>query len=188
MLAVNVTVLGTTYSLYTHVHHHYGLNDAFDRGVTLLLERQQQDATAEARQARSGNASSSGVLGKQATRHAAGADSSEDGGSRRSAQESKGVAPRRSLLEVPAALLLQPAHLGASEDAAAVAAALRQQLERDWQADARTGGLRRRLAAAAPVAPRVQHPCLHTGYSQRYQRLWSTDQPPKLLEVQLEGR
>jgi hypothetical protein len=31
-----VTVAGVEYPLYTHVHHGYGLNDAFDRSVTLL--------------------------------------------------------------------------------------------------------------------------------------------------------
>ncbi|GAB4819746.1 hypothetical protein N2152v2_006792 [Parachlorella kessleri] len=35
---VNVTVLGSNYQLYVHVHHHYGLNDAFDRSVSHLME------------------------------------------------------------------------------------------------------------------------------------------------------
>lgn len=33
--------MGVQYPLYTHVHHGYGLNDAFDRSVTLLLESAQ---------------------------------------------------------------------------------------------------------------------------------------------------
>lgn len=41
LLAVNITVLGTDYSLYAHVHHSYGLNDAFDRSVAHLLLAQQ---------------------------------------------------------------------------------------------------------------------------------------------------
>ena len=36
VIAGNVTVAGVEYPLYTHVHHGYGLNDAFDRSVTLL--------------------------------------------------------------------------------------------------------------------------------------------------------
>lgn len=40
---VNVTVLGTEYSLYTYVHHSYGLNDAFDRSVAYLLSTQQPE-------------------------------------------------------------------------------------------------------------------------------------------------
>ncbi len=35
--AANVTVMGVRYPLFTHVHHHYGLNDAFDRSVSALL-------------------------------------------------------------------------------------------------------------------------------------------------------
>jgi len=35
-IAGNVTVAGVEYPLFTHVHHGYGLNDAFDRSVTLL--------------------------------------------------------------------------------------------------------------------------------------------------------
>ena len=38
-----MTVLGTDYSLYTHVHHSYGLNDAFDRSVAHLLTVQQPE-------------------------------------------------------------------------------------------------------------------------------------------------
>ena len=45
--AVNITVLGTDYSLYAHVHHSYGLNDAFDRSVAHLLGTQQLDSSTE---------------------------------------------------------------------------------------------------------------------------------------------
>ena len=38
-----MTVLGTDYSLYTYVHHSYGLNDAFDRSVAHLLSTQQPE-------------------------------------------------------------------------------------------------------------------------------------------------
>ena len=38
---MNVTILGDSYSLYTHVHHTYGLNDAFDRSVAYLLTAQE---------------------------------------------------------------------------------------------------------------------------------------------------
>lgn len=39
--AVNLTVLGSQYTLYSHVHHSFGLNDAFDRSVALLLTTKQ---------------------------------------------------------------------------------------------------------------------------------------------------
>lgn len=39
--AVQLTVLGHQCTLYSHVHHSYGLNDAFDRSVVLLLTAKQ---------------------------------------------------------------------------------------------------------------------------------------------------
>ena len=184
LCAVNVSVLGTTYSLYTHVHHHYGLNDAFDRGVTLLLLEQQQ-AGAGAVGTLPGDAGSGGqqaddIHNKQAARHAAAAVSDDS---------DRGVAPRRDLLEVPAALLWRPDRpaLGSSAHTAA-AAALRRQLELDWRANARPRGPRQLAAAAAPAPPRVLHPCLHDGYVHRYQRLLIADQAPTPREVELEGR
>lgn len=36
--AANVSVMGVKYSLFTHAHHRYGLNDAFDRSVSILLD------------------------------------------------------------------------------------------------------------------------------------------------------
>jgi hypothetical protein len=36
--AVNVSLLGTHHTLYTHSHHHFGLDDAFERSVSILLE------------------------------------------------------------------------------------------------------------------------------------------------------
>ena len=47
LLAVNISVLGTDYSLYAHVHHSYGLNDAFDRSVAHLLSAQQLNSDTE---------------------------------------------------------------------------------------------------------------------------------------------
>ena len=37
LFAVNVNILGVNYSLYTYVHQHYGLNDAFSRSIPLAL-------------------------------------------------------------------------------------------------------------------------------------------------------
>lgn len=34
---MNVTVAGIDYPLYSHVHHGFGLNDAFDASVSLLV-------------------------------------------------------------------------------------------------------------------------------------------------------
>lgn len=41
LAAVNLTILGSQYTLYSHVHHRFGLNDAFDRSVAHLLTAQQ---------------------------------------------------------------------------------------------------------------------------------------------------
>ncbi|KAK9807631.1 hypothetical protein WJX72_004780 [[Myrmecia] bisecta] len=76
---VNVTIMGVQYSLYTYVHHHYGLNDAFDRSVTLLLTRPSHFGGSEAVQQGQplrfglGNSGGSpGGLGIAAQRHRAG--------------------------------------------------------------------------------------------------------------------
>ena len=36
--AANVSILGVQYNLFTHAHHRFGLNDAFDRSVEILLQ------------------------------------------------------------------------------------------------------------------------------------------------------
>lgn len=37
VVAANVTIMGVQYPLFTHAHHGYGLNDAFDHSVALLV-------------------------------------------------------------------------------------------------------------------------------------------------------
>lgn len=54
-------VAGVDYLLYTRVHHHYGLNDAFDRSVTLLLGNGADSHPASA-QARAGQVGGPGRL------------------------------------------------------------------------------------------------------------------------------
>lgn len=41
MHAVQISILGSQYNLYSHVHHSFGLNDAFDRSVALLYAAKQ---------------------------------------------------------------------------------------------------------------------------------------------------
>ncbi|GBF96111.1 hypothetical protein Rsub_08987 [Raphidocelis subcapitata] len=45
---VNVSLAGATHTLHSHVFHAYGLNEAFDRGVALLLADAGADGTAAA--------------------------------------------------------------------------------------------------------------------------------------------
>ena len=44
--AVNLTVMGVQYALFSQIHHGFGLNDAFDRSVGMLQRRQQTTANA----------------------------------------------------------------------------------------------------------------------------------------------
>lgn len=37
---VNISLMGTQSTLYTHSHYHFGLDDAFERSVTILIEEQ----------------------------------------------------------------------------------------------------------------------------------------------------
>ena len=43
--AVNISILGTQSTLYTHSHYHFGLDDAFERSVRILMEKQQAKQT-----------------------------------------------------------------------------------------------------------------------------------------------
>ena len=36
-LAVKLTLLGRIYPLYTHVHHTYGLSNAFDKSLSAFI-------------------------------------------------------------------------------------------------------------------------------------------------------
>ena len=47
--AANVTIMGVQYPLFTHAHHGYGLNDAFDRSVALLVETSEVAPTPDSR-------------------------------------------------------------------------------------------------------------------------------------------
>jgi len=52
----NVTVLSAQYSVYTYSHRHFGLDDAFDMSVSILLRRQQQQEQQEPHENTSTNA------------------------------------------------------------------------------------------------------------------------------------
>ena len=43
--AANVTIMGVQYPLFTHAHYGYGLNDAFDRSVALLVDSREAAPT-----------------------------------------------------------------------------------------------------------------------------------------------
>ncbi|PSC71682.1 putative apyrase 7 [Micractinium conductrix] len=152
--AVNATLLGTTHELYAHVHHHYGLNDAFDRGVTILLDRQAAAAAAGGQQGAAKGTASPDELrqrGQQQQQQAgegatAGGNSSAVERGESAAGEGGAGAGRR--LQAP----------GGGSDAGQPAGS---------GAEAEGDEGRRQLGEL----PEVAHPCLHQGYRQQYCRL-----------------
>lgn len=66
--AVNATLLGASHQLYSHVHHHYGLNDAFDTSVSILLARQAPTAGRSSSKAGGSAGGSSGAGGGATSR------------------------------------------------------------------------------------------------------------------------
>lgn len=193
-------MLGASHRLYAHVHHGYGLNDAFDRSVALLLARQERRAAPSG----SGAAGSSpDDIARQQQQQRAGAaaaaadSGSESSGSLTAAEQAgvaasasdKGVAAgtaqtasagdrrQRALLQAPAALRRRLA-LSAGRE-------LQQQEQEGVQRSEQAGGERRLGEGKGP--PEVAHPCLHAGYSAPYRRLQldgaAAPDPPLVLLV-----
>ena len=154
---MNATVLGASHLLYAHVHHHYGLNDAFDRSVAILLSRL----------APAGNGSPDDTTkqlgGRPAAEQGSGGDATE-----RTASSVQSAAGRRHLLGAPA--VLRQRLLLAAQDAEA---SMQQQVPQQG---------RGRQLGELPV---VKHPCLHDGYSQQYKRLHldgaAMPEPPQVV-------
>ena len=211
---VNATVLGASHQLYAHVHHGYGLNDAFDRAVTLLLARQRQQAAPGhsgtaggspddiARQQQQQEQQQEQQQGAAAS--AAAADPGSGSGSGLSAAEKAGVAAsaadkaaaagaaevataggRRALLQAPAALRRRLALSARGGEP-------QPQRERqgqgdEQQADQAPRGDRQLGQADGP--PEVAHPCLHAGYRAPYRRRQQDGEAePDPPQVMLVGR
>ena len=160
---MNATVLGASHLLYAHVHHHYGLNDAFDRSVAILLSRL----------APAGDGSPDDISrqrGQQSGRPAA-EQGSQVGGTARAAGTVQSAAGRRRVLEAPA-VLRQRLLLAAQQDG-------EEGMQQQLQPQARG-----RQLGELPV---VKHPCLHDGYSQQYKRLHldgaAMPDPPQVVLV-----
>ena len=191
--AVNVTVLDATHQLYAHVHHHYGLNDAFDRAVTLLLARQQAASGSNAQQQQQqqqvgpgggGGGAASGAQaheGRAAAEQPANAEAATGAGTAAeavigAAADTQGVVSggRRNVLQAPSWLFHR---LRLTADAAVPlgSASSMQQLSNS-----------RHLLDGSPE---VEHPCLHSGYRKAYRRRQqegaAVPDPP---EVVLVGR
>ena len=52
--ALSISIAGAEHSLYTHSHYHFGLDDAFERSVTMLIERAQHTQTTTGRSSEKG--------------------------------------------------------------------------------------------------------------------------------------
>lgn len=200
IFAVNATVLGASHQLYAHVHHHYGLNDAFDRSVSILLAQKQSAAGTVQRHGQQQHRSGSRV---ESTKYA-GADSNltraaASKGSSNSAAAAGGSfnnsnADRRSAAE-KAAVVASSASTALEQATATVAngtaTALAGQpavVRSGRRLQAPLGLLRRLLSSVEPPTGKAEHqqkqegralghevellhPCLHEGYRQQYSRL-----------------
>ena len=145
---MNATVLGVSHLLYAHVHHHYGLNDAFDRSVAILLSRLVP--------AGDGSPFDSSRQREQQGGRPAAEQGGRGDGAERAARRVQSTAGRRRLLVAPT-VLRQRLLLAAQQDGDA---GTKQQAHQQQARGRQLGEL-----------PVVKHPCLHDGYSQQYKRL-----------------
>ncbi|PRW21038.1 putative apyrase 7 [Chlorella sorokiniana] len=186
--AVNATVLDATHQLYAHVHHHYGLNDAFDRAVTLLLAHQQTGGSdAQQQQAGDGGAGGAAAAGAKPQEGRAAAEQSAEV----AAATGVGAAAEAATEEVAGR---QDVAVGARREMLQAPAALRRQLR--LSGDAAILGSGHSMQQVLPMGrrllegpPEVEHPCLHSGYRKAYRRRQqegaAVPDPP---EVMLVGR
>jgi hypothetical protein len=157
-------VLSASHLLYAHVHHHYGLNDAFDRSVAILLSRLapagdgSPDDISRQRGQQSGRPSTEQGVGGGGTARATGTVQSAVG--------------RHRMLEAPAVLRQRLLLAAQQQDGEA---GMQQQVQQQ---------ARGRELGELPV---VKHPCLHDGYSQQYKRLHldgaAMPDPPQVVLV-----
>jgi apyrase len=62
---VNVSLLGTHHTLYTHSHYHFGLDDAFERSVSILLEENKNNIINNSKESGSGSGGGGGKSSKR---------------------------------------------------------------------------------------------------------------------------
>lgn len=183
MIAVNLTVLGTDYSLYTHVHHSYGLNDAFDRSVAHLLTVQQPEQLDSDADSLLQDSVQHKPLDQDDTAITA-VDTAE--GRRRNLLQSVGALPRDrgnavvagrdSQLQEKSSSMVHP----------------RQKLHDDQlllrEEVAKTEISSRSVLQQEDDRMQVEHPCLHEGYFKEYKWVAHGAHVAPLPQVQLLGR
>jgi hypothetical protein len=215
---VNVTVAGSEFPLYTRVHQHYGLDDAFDRSVTWLLDQQESRARPAALDAmQRGVASGAALDGDRQTlgaveRGGLGSGSSAGGG-RRLAEGHGAVKGRLRCVRLGARADLRRTGGGERDAAPSVAArqtdgrlvagqggsrsvlggGRRHVRERERDSGSEKGAERGSTAALGRRAagrewPDLLHPCLHDGYNASYRRLGLPGSGQAPATVRLVGR
>ncbi|KAL0038169.1 hypothetical protein WJX79_005885 [Trebouxia sp. C0005] len=156
---IHVTVLGTDYSLYTYVHHSYGLNDAFDRSVAHLLSTQQPEQLDSETDTLLQDSIQSKPLEQDDTAITA-------------VDPAEGRRRRGQLLNTGGHLLNAEGHLVNSSEMP--------------QAGLKLAGARNRSMRQGRIT--LEHPCLHEGYSKEYAWVAHGAHVAPLPQVQLLGR
>lgn len=207
--AVNVTVLGRQYTLYTHVHHSYGLNDAFDRSVAHLLTAQQPEHVDSATDSLLHDSVQQEPLDQKDTVNIA-ADDTEVGKFR--ALQHDGDLVHHKLVdqndtgntaaEGRSRSMRQQSALLAEGRGRRLQESLTVPLDQNDTANAAAEGTEERSPSTLPLTTllaedrsrslqesiTVEHPCLHEGYSQEYAWVAHGAHVAPLPQVQLLGR
>ena len=181
---MNLTLLGRNYSLYTHVHHTYGLNDAFDKSVAYLLSAQMTQHLDKSTEALLEDSiqhkpldqddtvnTATDTADKDTMPDSSGIDTVADNGGRRALQRQRVTESYRAEND-PAVLKDQHELPNRSEGAALDQSHRFRQDSRSLLQDDIT----------------VEHPCLHQGYSQEYTWVAHGAHVAPLPRVQLLGR
>ncbi len=196
--------MGVQYPLYTHAHYGYGLNDAFDRSVALLVDSPEASPAHESPQSgRSGQQQQQHRKhGEQSSKQAPAAYNPDvmrvmqpgQGGSyaapdtrSSSSRGLKGggvpsIPVSRTAEKISQDSRLQTAEAGSMSEVA--------NLGDDDMAELKlSGGLPERAERQLRAnLPQLTHPCLHNGYSKPYRRMVADGLLPKPAIVQLVGR
>ena len=193
--------MGVQYPLYTHAHYGYGLNDAFDRSVALLVSSTEASPAHESPQSgRTGQQQQHWKDGEQSSKEAPTAYNPDvmrvmqpgKGGSyaapnARSSRGLKGGGGASALASESVHRFSQGSQLQAAE--AGSMSEPRYSADNDMAELELSGGLPERADRQLRAnLPQLIHPCLHNGYSKPYRRMVADGVLPKPAIVQLIGR
>ena len=167
--AVNLTVMGVQYALFSQMHHGLGLNDAFDRSVGILQRRQQPTA----------NASDTMLDHQDITPPHSTVSTSLETLPRNQADQHEQLSLTNTPTDFHAGLVPGPALSNSTVGGAVPTRSGRSTVLLGRHGERRPN---RRLAEATAAA--LEHPCLNVGYVRTYTRAGQA--PPR--NVTLTGR